>query len=374
MALRLPAAIGEIWSWNVGAKEDQWRGYDRPLLGLMCAILILGLIVLSSAAHAAPGLVANQVLHAALGLACVLIIRHINPRLIHFWTPFAYGALVFLLVLVVMVGDVVNGSRRWLSIAGLNMQPSEFMKIALPAMLAWIFAEQRMRLGFRQIGAKSVLILVPVALVVMQPDLGTGAILLMVGAAVIVLAGLSLRFIISAAVLGLFSAPLLWFQLKDYQQLRILTLFDPERDPQGAGWHIIQSTTAIGSGGLFGKGFRQGTQSNLEFLPERHNDFIAAVIGEEFGLLGLLVLLVLYLLLLGRCFYISIQLEGAYQKLTVAGIATGLFVCVFVNLMMVCGFLPVVGVPLPLVSYGGTSMLATLIGLGIILSFYANRK
>ena len=372
--MRVPAVLGNIWPLDRPAGEPQWRGLDPPLVGILCAILGIGISALASAAHDSPHLFASQVVHVTLGLACVLIIRHINPHLIHFWTPFAYIAILLLLVLVFLMGDVVKGSRRWLSIAGFGMQPSEFMKIALPAMLAWVFAQQRMRLGILQIGLKILLILVPVGLVVIQPDLGTSVILLLIGGSVIVLAGVTLRFIVGVGVLGLMCAPLLWLLMKDYQRLRILTLFDPERDPQGAGWHIIQSTTAIGSGGLFGKGFRQGTQSHLEFLPERHNDFIAAVIGEEFGLFGLLVLLVLYLLLFGRCLYISIQLEEAYQKLTVAGIAVGLFICVFVNLMMVCGFLPVVGVPLPLVSYGGTSMLGALIGIGIILSFYAHRK
>lgn len=372
--MRFPAALGHIWQAERPVGEREWRGLDVPLIGTLSAILVVGLIALASAADATPHLFASQVVHVALGLACLLVIRNINPHLIHFWTPFAYVALLLLLVLVLWVGDVVKGSRRWLSIAGFGMQPSEFMKIALPAMLAWVFAQQRMRLGLLQIGLKLLLILVPVGLVVIQPDLGTSVILLLIGGSVVVLAGISLRFILSVGVLGLMCAPLLWMLMKDYQRLRILTLFDPERDPQGAGWHIIQSTTAIGSGGLFGKGFRQGTQSHLEFLPERHNDFIAAVIGEEFGLLGLLILLVLYLLLLGRCLYISIQLEDVFQKLTVAGIAIGLFICVFVNLMMVCGFLPVVGVPLPLVSYGGTSMLGTLIGIGIILSFYAHQK
>lgn len=372
--MRVPAALGTIWPQSRSIGEQEWRGLDPALFGTLIAISLLGLSALASAAHDTPHLFASQVVHVALGLACVLIIRHITPHLIHFWTPFVYVALIVLLGLALLVGDVVNGSRRWLSIAGFGMQPSEFMKIALPAMLAWVFAQQRMRLGFAQICLKFLLILLPVGLVVIQPDLGTSVILLLIGGSVIVLAGVSLRFIFGLGVLGLLCAPLLWMLMKDYQRLRILTLFDPERDPQGAGWHIIQSTTAIGSGGLFGKGFRQGTQSHLEFLPERHNDFIAAVIGEEFGLFGLLILLVLYLLLFGRCLYISIQLEEAYQKLTVAGIAVGLFICVFVNLMMVCGFLPVVGVPLPLVSYGGTSMLAALIGIGIILSFYAHRN
>lgn len=372
--MRLSAALGGFSDAHRPVRQYGWRSLDLPLLGTLCAILGVGLVALSSAAESTPHLLASQVIHVALGLACVLIIWNINPHLIHFWTPFAYLLLIVLLVLLPFAGDTVKGSRRWFMIAGFGMQPSEFMKIALPAMLAWVFAQQRMRLGFQQIGLKTLLVLVPVGLVIVQPDLGTSVILLLIGASVIVLAGVSLRFILSVGVLGLMCAPLLWMFMKDYQRLRILTLFDPQRDPQGAGWHIIQSTTAIGSGGLFGKGFRQGTQSHLEFLPERHNDFIAAVIGEEFGLLGLLVLLVLYLLLLGRCLYISIQLEDAYQKLTVAGIAVGLFTCVFVNLMMVCGFLPVVGIPLPLVSYGGTSMLGTLIGMGIIVSFYAHRK
>jgi len=352
----------------------QAHGLDPLLLITISLILALGLIALASASHATPQIFLNQVVHVALGLGCLLVIRHINPRFIQVWTPVAYVGIVLLLILVLAVGDVVNGSRRWLSFAFFGMQPSEFMKVALPATLAWAFAQQRMRLGLPQVGLKALLIILPVGLVIMQPDLGTSVILAMIGASVVVLAGVSLRFIIGAGVLGLMCAPLVWFLLKDYQRLRILTLFDPERDPQGAGWHIIQSTTAIGSGGLFGKGYRQGTQSHLEFLPERHNDFIAAVIGEEFGLLGVLVLLALYIMLLGRCLHISIQLDEAYQKLTVAGIACGIFICVFVNLMMVCGFLPVVGVPLPLVSYGGTSMLATLIGIGMILSFNAHRK
>jgi len=352
----------------------QTHGLDPLLLITLALILALGLIALASAAHATPQMFTSQVVHVALGLGCMLVIRHINPRFIQVWTPVVYIGIVLLLLLVLALGDIVNGSRRWLNVGGFGMQPSEFMKVALPAMLAWAFAQQRMRLGLRQVGLTTLLTFVPVGLVIVQPDLGTSVILAMIGASVLVLTGVSLQFILSMGVLGLLSAPLVWFLLKDYQRLRILTLFDPERDPQGAGWHIIQSTTAIGSGGLFGKGYRQGTQSHLEFLPERHNDFIAAVIGEEFGLLGILALLTLYLVLLGRCLYISIQLDEVYQKLTVAGIACAFFICVFVNLMMVCGFLPVVGVPLPFVSYGGTSMLAALIGIGMILSFNAHRK
>ena len=368
------SGLAALWPIQSRRQALQRHGLDPMLLSTLCLILALGLVALASAAHATPQIFTNQVVHVALGLGCLLVIRHINPRFILVWTPVAYVVILLLLAAVLLVGEVVNGSRRWLSFGGYGMQPSEFMKIALPAMLAWTFAQQRMRLGLRQVGVKIPLILLPAGMVIIQPDLGTSAILIMIGVSVVVLAGVSLRFIVSLGVLGLMSAPLVWFLLKDYQRLRILTLFDPERDPQGAGWHIIQSTTAIGSGGLFGKGFRQGTQSHLEFLPERHNDFIAAVIGEEFGLFGILLLLALYLILLGRCLYISIQLDEAYQKLTVAGIACGLFICVFVNLMMVCGFLPVVGVPLPLVSYGGTSMLATLIGIGMILSFNAHRK
>ncbi len=372
--MSLLTGLGTVAPMQSSQTRMQSHGLDPLLLVTLSLILALGLIALASAAHTTPRIFLNQVVYVALGLGCMLVIRHINPRFIQVLTPLAYVGIVLLLALVLAVGDVVNGSRRWLRFAGYGVQPSEFMKVALPATLAWAFTQQRMRLGLRQVGLKALLILVPVGLVIAQPDLGTSVILAMIGASVVVLAGVSLRFILSAGVLGLMCAPLVWFLLKDYQRLRILTLFDPERDPQGAGWHIIQSTTAIGSGGLFGKGYRQGTQSHLEFLPERHNDFIAAVIGEEFGLLGVLALLTLYLMLLGRCLYISIQLDGTYQKLTVAGIACGIFICVFVNLMMVCGFLPVVGVPLPLVSYGGTSMLATLVGIGMILSFHAHRK
>ncbi len=366
--------LDAIWPLQTGGTRLERHGLDSLLLITLSLILALGLIALASATHAAPQLFISQVVHVALGLGCMLVIRQISPRFIQVWTPVAYVAILLLMTLVLAVGDVVNGSRRWLAFAGFRMQPSEFMKVALPAMLAWTFAQQRMRLGLQQVSLKALLIIAPVGFVIVQPDLGTSVILALIGVSVVVLAGVSLRFIVSMGVLGLMCAPLVWFLLKDYQRLRILTLFDPERDPQGAGWHIIQSTTAIGSGGLFGKGFRQGTQSHLEFLPERHNDFIAAVIGEEFGLLGIIALLTLYLILLGRCLYISIQLNEAYQKLTVAGIACGLFICVFVNMMMVCGFLPVVGVPLPLVSYGGTSMLSTLIGIGMILSFNAHRK
>jgi rod shape determining protein RodA len=279
-----------------------------------------------------------------------------------------------LLVAVIFFGVTVKGSQRWLEVPGLpRFQPSEIMRIAVPLMVAWYFNERPLPPTFGHLFVALALIGAPSALIAIQPDLGTGILVASAGLAVIVLAGLQWRWIGLAVVAGAAALPGLWYVMRDYQRDRVLTLFDPERDPLGAGWNIIQSTTAIGSGGVFGKGLFEGTQSHLDFLPEGQTDFIIAVVAEELGLIGVITLLVLYLVIIARGLYIATQARQTFGRLTAGGLTLTFFVYAFVNIAMVSGLLPVVGVPLPLVSYGGTSAITLLAGFGIVMSIYTHR-
>ena len=280
-----------------------------------------------------------------------------------------------MLVAVVYVGDVGKGAKRWLDLGFMRFQPSELMKLAVPMMIAWY-------LHFRALPAKFsvnliaiILIAIPTALISIQPDLGTALLIASSGIFIILLAGLSLRLILVSSCLGLIAAPIYWFTLmKSYQKTRVLTLLNPENDPLGAGYHIIQSKIAIGSGGIFGKGWLNGTQGQLEFLPERTTDFIFAVLGEEFGLMGLLILLFVYALIIIRGLVIASQANDTYERLLAGSISLTFFVYVFVNTGMVTGLLPVVGVPLPLISYGGTSMVTLMAGFGILMSIQTHKR
>jgi rod shape determining protein RodA len=279
------------------------------------------------------------------------------------------------LVLIYFFGIEVKGARRWLRIPGItNFQPSEIMKLILPLMLAWYFQDRHLPPKVRHVFWSLVIIIIPVMLIAFQPDLGTSLIIAASGLFVLLLAGVSWRLVFSAIGLCVVTMPALWFVLRDYQRDRILTLLDPERDPLGAGWNIIQSKTAIGSGGLFGKGLFEGTQSNLDFLPESQTDFIIAVLGEELGLAGVVGLLILYLLLIGRGVILSVQAQDTFGRLLSGSITFTFFVYVFVNIGMVSGILPVVGVPLPFVSYGGTSILTLFAGFGILMSVHTHRR
>jgi rod shape determining protein RodA len=269
---------------------------------------------------------------------------------------------------------VVNGARRWLHIGVTRFQPSEMMKLALPLMLAWYFHKNESTLRVRDYFIAGILLLVPFGLILRQPDLGTAALVGAAGFFVIFFAGMSWKVIGGIVGAGAAALPLLWGFMHDYQRRRILTLLDPSTDPLGAGYHIIQSTIAVGSGGLAGKGWLNGTQAHLEFIPERHTDFIFAVFSEEFGLIGNITLLVLYTLLIARGLMIATNAATLFGRLLAASIALQFFVYAFVNMGMVSGILPVVGVPLPFLSYGGTALLTLFIGAGILMSIQRHRK
>ena len=279
------------------------------------------------------------------------------------------------MVAVEFFGVTINGSKRWLDIPGLiRFQPSELMKLVVPMILAWYFHDRHLPPRMKHIFWALVMIAIPVVLIAIQPDLGTSLLIAASGMLVLFFAGISWRYVFGAIGAALALAPALWFVMKDYQRGRVLTLFDPERDPLGAGWNIIQSKTAIGSGGISGKGLFQGTQSHLDFLPESQTDFIIAVMAEELGLIGVVTLLILYILLMARGALISVQAQDTFGRLLAGSITFTFFVYVFVNIGMVSGILPVVGVPLPLVSYGGTSILTLFAGFGIVMSIHTHRR
>ncbi len=347
---------------------------DPLLLLLLLAIVGYGLVVLYSALNGNEELFSNQAVRIGLALSVMLVAAQLEPRFYLRWSPVVYGVGLVLLVLVLLIGVKVKGSQRWLDLPGLpRFQPSELMKIAVPMMVAWYFHERRLPPSFRDVCVAIVIIGLPAGCIILQPDLGTGILVACAGFAVVVLAGVYWRWIAFAAFDIAALAPGLWFLLQDYQRQRILTLFDPESDPLGAGWNIIQSTTAIGSGGVWGKGLMQGTQSRLDFLPESQTDFIIAVIGEELGLVGIASLLVLYLVVVARGLYIATRAVNTYQRLLAGALTLTFFVYVFVNIAMVSGLLPVVGVPLPLVSYGGTSALTLMASFGIIMAIRTER-
>ena len=341
---------------------------------LLGVVVLYGLVILFSAVDQSEGLFRAQFFRLGIAFVGLLIAAQLPPRLYVRWAPFVYAFGVFLLVLVLAVGVTVKGSQRWLDIPGVTrFQPSELMKIAVPLVVAWYFHERPLPPSFKDVCVVLVIVAIPAGLIIPQPDLGTGILVAVAGMAVVVLAGLPWRWMVYAGLSFAAAAPALWYMLTDYQRSRILTLYDPESDPLGAGWNIIQSTTAIGSGGIWGKGLLQGTQSHLDFLPEAQTDFIIAVIAEELGLVGVLVLLLLYLLIIARGFFLAINAESTFGRLLSGALILTFFVYVFVNIAMVSGLLPVVGVPLPLVSYGGTSAITLMVGFGIIMAIRAHK-
>lgn len=349
--------------------------FDGPLLTLILVLSSYGLVVLYSALDGNARAFEAQIIRLGLGLATMAVAANLSPHRYLRWAPWIFGAGVLMLIAVPLFGVSVKGSTRWLSLPGLpSFQPSEVMKIAVPMMLAWYLSERPIPPEFRHVAICALIMLCPVALIVIQPDLGTGILVVGSGVAVLLLAGLRWRWVLIAVLASVAAMPALWSLLKDYQRERILTLFNPERDPLGAGWNIIQSKTAIGSGGIFGKGLFEGTQSHLDFLPEGHTDFIIAVLGEEMGLIGILFLLLLYALILSRGMYVAVNAPERFGRLLAGSLTATFFVYVFVNIAMVSGLLPVVGVPLPLVSYGGTSMVTLMAGFGIIMSIHTHRK
>ncbi len=346
---------------------------DGPLFLGLLLICGFGLFVLYSAVGESNRLLTNQVIRLGVAFIAMLIVAQLPPDFMRRWTPWGYLIGLVLLVLVLIKGDVGQGARRWLDI-GIRFQPSEAMKLAVPMMAAWYLHDRQIPPKLGQLVTIAVMIIVPTLLIAKQPDLGTALLIAASGVIVIVLAGMSFKLFIGLGIAAIPGALVLWNFMQDYQKQRVLTLLNPDSDPLGAGYNIIQSKIAIGSGGLFGKGWTNGSQAQLEFLPERDTDFIFAVLGEEFGLLGVLTLVVLYMFVIGRGLYISVQAQDTFSRLLAGSISLTFMVYVFVNTAMVTGLVPVVGVPLPLVSFGGTSMVTLMAGFGILMSIHSNRK
>jgi rod shape determining protein RodA len=347
---------------------------DWPLLSTMTAVVAIGFVVLYSAVGESPGAMVRQSVRVAAGFAAFFLLAQVNPRVLRTWSPWLFIAGVGLLLLVMLEGEVGKGAQRWLDLGVVSFQPSELMKIAVPLMIAWFMHDRTLPPTFMQLCTMSLIMLVPALMIARQPGLGTAILVIAAGGLTIVLAGVTLRIILFLTALAASSAPVVWSFMLDYQRARILTFLNPETDPLGAGYNIIQSKIAIGSGGLFGKGWLNGTQAHLEFLPERSTDFIFAVMAEEFGLLGLLLLLALYLVLVGRGLYIAASAQDTFTRLLAGALSLTFFVYVFVNAGMVSGLLPIVGVPLPLVSAGGTSMVTVMAGFGILASIHGHKK
>jgi len=346
---------------------------DGPLLGGLMLISGLGLFVLYSAVSENFDLWLQQVMRLGVAIVAMLIVAQLPPDLLRRWTPWGYLFGLGLLSLVLILGEVGQGAQRWLDV-GIRFQPSEIMKLAVPMMAAWYLHDRQLPPNAGQLLIIALLIAVPSYMIAVQPDLGTSLLIAASGVLVIILAGMSMRLMMSLLLLSIPGAMVLWHFMQDYQRQRVLTLLNPDSDPLGAGYNIIQSKIAIGSGGLFGKGWTNGSQAQLEFLPERNTDFIFAVMGEELGLLGVLSLLALYVFVVGRGLYIASQARDSFSRLIAGSISLTFLVYVFVNTAMVTGLVPVVGVPLPLVSFGGTSMVTLMAGFGILMSIHSHRK
>lgn len=346
---------------------------DGPLLAGLLFTLSLGLFVLYSAVGEDLVLWRQQCVRLFVALVGMLLIAQLEPDLIRRWSPWGYVIGLVLLLLVLAVGEVGQGARRWLDL-GVRFQPSEIMKVMVPSAAAWYLHKRQLPPKFLDLLTIGALIVVPTMLIGAQPDLGTALLVAAAGLFVVVLAGLSIRVMVVLGLAAIPGAMVLWNYMQDYQKQRVLTLLNPDSDPLGAGYNIIQSKIAIGSGGLFGKGWTNGSQAQLEFLPERNTDFIFAVMGEELGLLGVLSLLGLYIFVIGRGLYIATQARDTFSRLLAGSISLTFFVYVFVNTAMVTGLVPVVGIPLPLVSYGGTSMVTLMAGFGILMSIHSHRK
>jgi rod shape determining protein RodA len=348
---------------------------DGPLFIGLCLVGAVGTIVVFSASGSSVGFLKAQVLRFLLGLGAMIVLAQVPPRVIRTATPWVYLVGLILLVLVAITGDIAMGAQRWLDLGIVRFQPSEIMKLAVPLACAWYLHERPLPPSLPSLLVLALGIGVPTLLIAEQPDLGTSLLVAAAGGMVLLLAGLQVRYIASVIALLVPVAFVAWqFLLHDYQRQRVLTFLDPQSDPLGAGYHIIQSQIAIGSGGIFGKGYLNGSQAQLEFLPERSTDFVFAVIGEEWGLIGLVTVLVLYLFVIGRSLYLATTAHDTFSRLAAGSLSLTLCVYVFVNTGMVTGLLPVVGVPLPFISYGGTAMVTLMAGFGILMSLCAKRK
>ncbi|MGD2112161.1 MAG: rod shape-determining protein RodA [Gammaproteobacteria bacterium] len=363
-----------------GREDASQRGWqyrlhiDAPLLFALAGVSVLGLIVLYSAGGEDMELVQRQMLRLAIAFGTLFTVAQISPVVLRRLTPWIFAVGILLLFAVLMGGEISGGAQRWLDLYIVRFQPSEMMKLAVPMMVAWYLADVRLPPNRFQLVASGVMIAVPMLMIAKQPDLGTALLIACAGFFVLFLAGLHWRILIALGVLTAAATPLVWHFMHDYQRQRVITFLHPEHDPLGTGYHIIQSKIAIGSGGLFGKGWLNGTQSQLDFLPERSTDFIFAVLGEEFGFIGILVLFAFYTFIVVRGILIAIQAQDTYTRLLAGSLSMTFFVYVIVNTGMVTGILPVVGLPLPAISYGGTSIVTLMAGFGILMSIQTHRK
>ena len=350
------------------------RQIDGTLLGIVLALVALGLVVLVSASNLNPARVTGQAGNILIALGVLWLFANIPPHYLMRLALPLYVLGVLLLVAVALFGDAVHGARRWLDLGVTRMQPSEFMKIAVPLALAWYFDRHEKTLRLANYAVALVLLLIPVGLIARQPDLGTAVLITAAGFFVLFLAGLPGRVFAGLAIAAAAALPLVWSALRDYQRQRILTLLDPSQDPLGSGYHTIQSMIAVGSGGWVGKGWLNGSQTHLDFIPERTTDFVFAVFAEEFGLLGCLLLLGLYLAAISRGMLITANAPTMFARLLCGAITLTFFTYAFVNMGMVSGILPVVGVPLPFISYGGTALASICLGFGILMSVNSHKK
>ena len=357
--------------------QRAWRRLhlDLPLLLLLLTVSALGLLVLFSAGNGDVDLIRRQAVRLFIAFGVMFVVAQIPPDTLRLWTPWLFTLGVGMLVAVLVIGSTGKGAQRWLDLGFVRFQPSEALKLLVPMMVAWYLAERPLPPDWKRLGLAMLIVAIPTLLIARQPDLGTSLLIAASGFFALFLAGLSWRLLGFATILSIPAAVLLWFfGMHDYQRQRVLTFLNPEADPLGTGYHIIQSKIAIGSGGLYGKGWLNGTQSRLDFLPERSTDFIFSVLGEEFGLLGILLLLTLYLMILVRTLIIAMEAQDTFTRLLAGSLGLTFFVYVTINIGMVSGLLPVVGLPLPLVSYGGTSLVTLMAAFGILMSIHTRRR
>jgi len=346
---------------------------DWPLLGLLLIVIGFGLIILDSASNQNMGMLLRQLARLSLAFFIMIVLAVIPPHKYKIWTPWIYCSGLLLLIAVMLIGKIGKGAQRWLDFGLFRFQPSEIMKLAVPMMAAWYFDQRKTAIRFGDLIKAGIIIFIPTLLIAKQPDLGTAIMVMAAGLSTIFLAGISINIIMAIGVGMALCAPVIWHFMHDYQRQRIFTLLNPESDPLGAGYHIIQSKIAIGSGGIFGKGWLVGSQSHLNFLPEHSTDFIFAVCGEDLGFIGSCTLIFFVVLISLRGLQIAQEAQTTYTRLLAASLTMTFFLSAFVNMGMVMGILPVVGIPLPLISYGGTAMVTFLAGFGILMSISSHR-
>ncbi|MBE9562055.1 MAG: rod shape-determining protein RodA [Proteobacteria bacterium] len=357
-------------SWH----NNSFLHLDYPLLSSLLLLSVIGLVTLYSASGQNIDLIFRQILRFLIGFGILLLLAQIRTQKIVGFVPWIYMFGTLLLLMVLIIGESTNGSQRWINLGVFRFQPSEVMKLAVPMMVTWYLTSKPLPPTYGRLLGALAIIFIPVLLVLKQPDLGTSLLIASSGIFVLLLAGLSWRIVFGFIFSIVLASPILWGLLHEYQKERIRTFINPEEYPLGAGYHIIQSKIAIGSGGISGKGWLNGTQSHLQFLPERSTDFIFAVYSEEFGLLGVLLLLAIYFFVLSRGMYIALKAQDSFARLLAGSLTLTFFVYIFVNMGMVSGLLPVVGLPLPLISYGGTSLVTMMAGFGLIMAIHTHRR